>query len=152
MSLEQLVRPFGAVNLIPSLRPFGPRGEATEIVCSFGGSGTRTVSWSFDGGGAVAQFEKEEKFKETGRESQQVKVENPDDPDQFVEFCQAKTVALHRDKKGGVKPPRISSYDTSGGYHGNDTGSSVTDRNYGFKYDKENKTCKPKKSEPKGCA
>lgn len=144
MSLEQLVRPFGAVNLTPSLRPFGPRGEDTEIVCSFGGSGTRTVSWSFDSKGGVVNSDKQEKFKETGRESQKAKVENPDDPDQFVEFCQAKTVALHRDKIG-VSPSRTSSYGTS-------SGSSVTDRDYSFKYDKENKKCKPKTGEPKGCA
>lgn len=142
MNLEQLVRPFGAVNLIPSLAPFGPRGEQTDIPCSFGGTGTRTVSWSFDGGGVVGS-DKEEKFKETGRESQQVKVENEDDPDQFVEFCQAKSVSLHRDKQG-VQPARISSYGTST--------PTINDRNYSFKYDKENKTCKPKRGEPTGCA
>lgn len=149
MNLEQLVRPFSAVDLLPSRLPTPPRGgEDTQVDCSFGGSGTRTVSWSFDGAGIV-QKETKEDFKEVGRESKQARVENPDDPDQFVEFCQATKVNLHRDKKS-VAPPRLTSYDPTGGYHGNSS-SPVTDRDYGFNYDKSNTTCKPAKP-PAGCA
>lgn len=153
--IETIVRPFVAVPVGPSVRPFPvPSSTADEAEASFGGSGGRTVSWTWDANEKVIPSS-EERFNETGRESNKVKVENPDDSEQFVEFCQAKHMTLTRDKGNVPNTPRPRSFGLFADYgtdHDRVAGGYTATREYDFlwKKDNPNTQCKPVKPE-KGC-
>lgn len=142
-NMETIVRPFAPVAVFPAASVFRLSRGADSNEQVLGGGGGREVSFTFNNESKAAKWPDTEKFKESGRESTKVKVENPDDSEQFVEFCQAKSVSLKKERDGA--PPRKTSYGTSGN-------QGVNNRDYGFNYDKENKQCKPQKGPPKGCA
>lgn len=152
--MENIIRPFSPVNIYPALQAPRETPEVPGVVlCQLGGSGGTTTSISFNG--EMQTIESEGSFKESGRESTKVQVSNPDDPDQFVEFCRADKINLTPTNKGAKKPPRTSSYDTTGGYHdmtGNMNHNAVGsgNRDYAFQYPKDTTCVSPAKPQ-KGC-
>lgn len=151
MNFESVVRPFAAETISPAARTLSDVVAPGVIACSLGGAGGRTVSWSFSNTGSVVPS-KTERYRESSRSSVKRKVENPDDPSQFVEFCQATKINLSPDKEVGT--PRTSTFDQSGGYHdlGNgDSSSQRAGREYTFNAP-ESKTCKENDGPPeRGC-
>lgn len=149
--LENVVRPFTALGITPPFVVLPAKTDETRVVCSLGGSGGRTVSWTFDGNGHVIPSDTN-RFKESSRTSESARVENPDDSTQFVEFCRATKINL-TPQKTAQSAPRVSSYDTSGGYQ-NFTNTPNTkgadDRQYSFRYPKGG--CGDSGAPPKGCA
>jgi hypothetical protein len=160
--MEVLVRPFAPIVIRPPATPPTEAGVTQEpIEFSLGGSGGRTMSLKTARDGGVVLVDNANKYKESSRESTKVRVENEDDPDQFVEFCRADKVQFTPVKKG-QNPPSTSSYDTSGGYHsfsasdpqGERVARSSDDtstKEYNFKYPTDKKTCKSQNEPPKGC-
>lgn len=116
-NMESVIRPFGVESLAPLPTP-GRRNfiDPAIVLASFGGAGGRTASWTISGDGSVVPPQTDN-FRESSRTSVSRRVENPDDPSQFVEFCQAKRVSLSPENGSGRGPSRSTSYDLSGGYH-----------------------------------
>lgn len=149
--LEEVVRPF--VRSFPS--PAAPlplnytRPEVDGVIgVTLGGAGGRTLQWTNSAG--VIVKDDDNKFRESGRQSTKVRVENPDDSDQFVEFCRADRITLSPERNA-KKPPRTSSYDPSGGYHDFGSGTGKTsDMEYNYKYP-DDTTCQPTKPPKRGC-
>lgn len=148
--IETLVRPFVPFPLYPSTTRYRVNLGVSDTEQVLGGGGGREIQMSLSAEGKAATWPDTEKFKETGRESKQVRVENPNDSDQFVEFCQATSVKMHREPGDTSGTPRTSSYTTHDASFTTHPGE-VKNRNYGFNYDKENKTCKPQKKPATGC-
>lgn len=116
-NMESVIRPFGLETISPlAAAPRRNFVDPTVIVGSFGGAGGRTVSWTIEGSGEIVPSETDN-FRESSRTSVNRRVENPDDPDQFVEFCQATKIGLSPQNQGGTSAKRTSTYDLSGGYH-----------------------------------
>lgn len=149
--LETFVRPFLPGLIHPPVIPPSAVPEETEnVFCSLGGSGGQSGSFSYDKFKVVIK-EPANSFKESGRESTKVHVENQDDPDQFVEFCRADKVKLSPEKRGGGgSVPATSSYDLSGSFHDFGDRSSGTTQSYKFQYPKDT-TCKSPAEPEKGC-
>lgn len=116
-NMESVVRPFATDSISP-LAAAGRRNfvDPGVVVGSFGGAGGRTVSWTFSGTETIVP-PNTDNFRESSRTSVNRRVENPDDPDQFVEFCQAKRINLTPERTSGRSAVRTSTYDLSGGYH-----------------------------------
>jgi hypothetical protein len=123
VQMENIVRPFISRPISPDFVVL-PRKEVPGVVlCSLGGAGGRSVSWSTSAQGEVVTDNHRQ--NEVFRSSQEATVTNPDDPGQSVTFCRATTVRTIPERTA-TTPPRTTSYDTSGGYHDlsqGDTGS-----------------------------
>src|SRR5262245_25496569 len=91
--MEVTVRPFAQVPIHPDQTTLPARVPAEVIDCHLGGEGGTTTSFSL-GGLKIKVINRNETFKESGRKSTNVRVENPDDSSQFVEFCRADSVSL----------------------------------------------------------
>jgi hypothetical protein len=93
--IENIVRPFQQNNYLPARQNLVPGAAGDVLHISLGGAGGRTTSFTQDGSGEViATREVPNKFHETSRISTTVRVENPDDADQFVDFKRADQVEL----------------------------------------------------------
>lgn len=162
--MESIVRPFAPIVIRPPARaPDVASAPQEPVAFSFGGTGGRTVSITTDGHPLIKVVQdNNSNYKESGRESTKVHVENSDDPEQFVEFCRADKIHLKQDKKGAsASAPRQSSFDPSGGYHyvsgaGDPTppplsGGIDEKREYSFKYPTDKATCKSPSTPDKGC-
>lgn len=160
--MEAIVRPFAPVVIRPPSRvPLVAAITQEPVVFSLGGTGGRTISITTDGSPRikVVQDPNAQKFKESGRDSTKVHVENEDDPEQFVEFCRADKIKLKQDKPDSAA--RQSTFDPSGGYHyvpgAGDTvpptlaGGVDEKREYSFKYPTDKATCKSPSQPDKGC-
>ena len=90
--MENTIRPFAPVAFLPASSRLPSRLPEGIVQCKLGGSGGTTTSFSFEGSGF--QFINNESYKESGRTSTNVRVENPEDPGQYVEFCRADKVSL----------------------------------------------------------
>lgn len=134
--MEGLVRPFQTTSISPQALPFTAEALDPAIIeCKLGGNGGRTTSFSVNGDDAFVDTSKD--FKESNRESTLVKVENEEDPDQFVEFCRADKITLTGKKKSS-EAPRATSFDTESG---TDPGSKDK-QNIEYQYPPD-KSCKP---------
>jgi hypothetical protein len=132
--LEDVVRPFALKNLLPSPTQLPQKAPEGFTDAALGGSGGTSVTYTTDSAGFSFENE-EDKFKESGRKSTLKRVENEDDPEQFIEFCRADKISL-TPKQEANKPKRTSTYDTSGG-----GGSNKRQLEYEFQYPDE-PTCK----------
>ena len=99
-NLEQIVRPFQTGELFsPFSQPTGRGRPAIEpVLVSIGkGGDAQTFSYSnhFHGESGDIQGGK---FKEIKRTTKKVRVENPDDSEQFVEFKRVESVLLKNEK------------------------------------------------------
>jgi hypothetical protein len=142
--LENTVRPFAQLPIHPQRVVLPAPIAHAEIDCKLGGSGGTTTSFTLPTtSGRITTSQ--ENYKESDRKSTLVRVENPDDPTQFVEFCRADKITLTKENKSPPTPPRTSSYDLTGAMHG---GEDRTTRNYSYKYPTD-KACTPR-SPPKG--
>ena len=115
-TMEDTVRPFERVGFMPaSIKLPFPSTPKNVVECKLGGSGGTSTSFQLGSYGSVSKKDKDE-WKESHRESEPKKVENEEDPEQYVEFCQAKEIEFTRkDKSGETK--RSSSYDLTGSMH-----------------------------------
>lgn len=95
--LEQLVRPFQRRDLSPRTRIVVSTGTGTEpIVIEFGEAGSLPTGKqdTFE-----IKLEKEkEQYKETHRTTRKVRIENPDDPDQYVMVERPEKMKLDKKK------------------------------------------------------
>ena len=83
MNLEQIIRPFQDRDITPPKVVIGSRKEIEDIHVSFGGPGEKVFGfslWSSTELGATAND-----YKEIKRTTVTKRVENPDDPDQYVD-------------------------------------------------------------------
>lgn len=113
--LEQLVRPFQRRDLAPRTRIVVSVGTGTEpIIVEFGTAGS-LPSGKQDS--LEIKLEKEkESYKETNRKTRKVRIENPDDKDQYVmverpekmKFDKKKTPADKDAEKARPKEQSIS--------------------------------------------
>lgn len=149
-AMELLVRPFGFVVVTPP-----PRAPSVAVVVippvefALGGKGGRTISITLDKFNVVIEKDKND-LKESGRKSTKVRVENEDDPDQFVEFCRADKITMSPVKKGTSSPAAAShaSTDTSTAPQKGPKKDTPQDFSYVYPPDK---TCKSPSEPPKGC-
>lgn len=95
--MENIVRPFVRPSVSPLRINTRAPVPADEVECSLGGSGGRSISFQLEGGGFV--FINQKNFKETSRKSTLVRVENEDDPNQFVEFCRTDKINFKENKE-----------------------------------------------------
>lgn len=134
-TMEDTVRPFASVAFMPGSTTLPYKRPANFIECKLGGSGGTSTSFSMESYGTEYKRAKDE-FKESSRKSTLVRVENPDDASQYVEFCRADEITLTSKDKSKQKQ-RTSSYDLSGGMHGDDR----QHRKYEYQYP-NNRDCK----------
>lgn len=136
MPMEGLVRPFQTLQIAPLSFNLESPPQPGIVECKLGGSGGTTTTFTLEGFGFFTDNVSD--FKESDRKSTKVKVENEDDPDQFVEFCRADKITLSA-KKGSDAPAKGSSYDPGGGTNP----GSRKKQNIEYQYPDE-KSCKPK--------
>ncbi len=139
--MENAVRPFASVPIHPPATSLPAPVPPGVVECKLGGSGGTTTSFSFEG--QTGKVTSGDSLKESSRSSTNVRVENPDDPSQFVEFCRADRITL---KPKMPDPPRQSSFDPEGGAHGDSVDRTAT--TYEFQYPTE-RTCVSREP-PKG--
>lgn len=142
-NMENTVRPFTAIPVHPSpsanlVAPLPPG----VVECKLGGSGGTTTTFSFNG--QTGQVINGNDYKESSRSSSQVRVENPDDPTQYVTFCRADRITM---KPPQTTPARTSSFDPTGGLHA-DSGDRQSST-YEYQYPTDEKTC-VQRDPPKG--
>jgi hypothetical protein len=98
-SFERIVRPFAAKDVTPSVPSLFPRsappGDAVAMSIGKGGD-AQTFSYSYHYHAESGDV-KGGKFKEIKRTQRTVRVENPDDSDQYVEFKRVEQVTLQRE-------------------------------------------------------
>lgn len=142
--LESWVRPFIGPAISPPALPPQPLAVApTDVLISLGGDGGLSLSLTYDTTQSVI-IKQDKNFKESGRRSSNVHVENPDDPEQFVDFCRADKLSLTPKSKGSSSSKQ-STYDPGGG------AQSTTDaQTYSFDYPTST-TCKSPSEPPRGC-
>lgn len=159
-TMEVIIRPFAPVVITPPAIAVRATGLVVPPVAfSFGGSGGRNMSITLDKKRVVVADDKKQDLKESSRQSTKVKVVNPDDPSQFVEFCRADHITMRPKKEASPAPsathastdPAIiaNQGDVPGVLaHGaaNDAPSS-----FDYKYPSD-KTCKSPSEPPKGCS
>ena len=118
---------------------------ANLVHCKLGGSGGITQSVSFSGGSKAIPSRNDD-YKESGRSSTNVRVENPDDSSQYVEFCRADSVTMTSRNRTPKAPTRTSTYDLSGGMNGGGQKNQTSKFQYQYP---EDKACTPR-DPPKG--
>lgn len=149
-TMEVIVRPFAPVIITPPARAPRATGVAADpIAFSLGGKGGRTLSITLDKNKVVVEPDKNKDLKESGRESTKVRVENEDDPDQFVEFCRANKIKMSPKKLGS--PESSASHASSEEQSTQQQGQQKdTPQEFTYKYPSD-KTCKSPSEPPKGC-
>lgn len=130
--MENIVRPFQRSSVTPLRINLRAPVPSDEVECSLGGSGGRSVSFQLEGGGFI--FVNEKNFKETGRKSTLVRVENQDDSNQFVEFCRTDKINFKENKDDKY---RKSSYST-----GQSTSGSTEKNSFSMQHPTD-RTCRP---------
>lgn len=157
--LESWVRPFIGPAISPPALPPQPLTVApTDVLISLGGDGGMSLSLTYDTSQRVI-IKPENNFKESSRRSTNVHVENPDDPDQFVDFCRADTIG-YTPKNKGSSSPKQSTYNALGaegttaaeGQARDATGAQGIQGQtlYTFDYPTST-TCKSPSEPPRGC-
>lgn len=103
--LEQLVRPFQRPDLAPRTRIVVSTGAGTApIIIEFGEAGALPTGKqdTFE-----LKLEKEkEQYKETHRTTRNVRIENPDDPDQYVMVQRPEKMKLDKKKTPADNDPK----------------------------------------------
>lgn len=141
--LENIVRPFTAELISPVGLRYGPAGPPVVVEVMLGGMGGRTTSYTFEGNGFKTLASDDNKFKEVGRKSTKVRVENEDDPDSFVEFCRADRVDF-KTQKAPTVPKKTTSFSDP-------TRPKKDNSEYTYQHPKD-KACISQPSQPKkGC-
>lgn len=148
-TMEVIVRPFAPVVITPPAIVVRATGLAVPpIAFSFGGTGGRNLSITLDKKRIVVEKDKNTNLKESGRQSTKVRVENQDDPTQFVEFCRADKITMS--PKDQSSPGSTASHASSGSApEQGQTKNSTSDFSYKYPSDK---TCKSPSQPPTGCS
>jgi len=97
-SFELLIRPFQTKNVTPPRRIIGSEKTVEPVNFSIGSAGgTAFVFRAF----AVIEFKTEDSFtyKEVDRKTHIKRIENPDDPSQFVEVERIDQISLRHKLK-----------------------------------------------------
>lgn len=97
-SLEFLIRPFQSKDVTPPKRIIGAEKTVDPVAVSIGASGgTAFVFSAF----SVIEFKTEDSFtyKEIDRKTHIKRIENPDDPSQFVEVERIDQISLRHKLK-----------------------------------------------------
>lgn len=159
VTMEVIVRPFAPVVVTPpALAARATGGTDDPIAFSLGGKGGRTLSITLDKNKIVVKPEDKNDLKESGRQSTKVRVENENDPEQFVEFCRADKISMRpkKDQPNG-QPNEQASYaksvnDTQAAFAASQIAPNKPEvHSFGYKYPSD-KTCKSPSAPPKGCS
>lgn len=102
MSLEPVVRPFQDRPIAPAVLILDDMKQDEPIVQSIGSEGGTTFDFSYSFSGN-AKSSGGDDWKETSRKSETVRIENPDDSDQFVQTKRAKSINFNDTKTGKSK-------------------------------------------------
>lgn len=93
MTVERIVRPFQDSPVTPPLIVRGGTEFAPPIAVVFAAKdGAKTFPWSLSV--STESTVTTEKYRETSRKSDRVKIRNPDDPNQFVEVDRVRQMKL----------------------------------------------------------
>jgi hypothetical protein len=105
-NISLIVRPFQAVNVAPAPNaPGGPAVASSSVTITAGRVGEgKTFTGSFS---ASESFYMDAAIKETARKTSMKRVENPDDPEQYVNVEQVDDLTT---KQGAGKDYRKSTY------------------------------------------
>lgn len=148
-NMELLVRPFAAERVAPAGINLSPNFPPDIVVCSLGGSGVQTVSWTFNGH-APAPTSTDPGWMETSRSSDKVRITNSDDASQFVDVCRVRGVKMAASNKSSAAP-RQSSFTANGGEAGQ-SNLSPQDSSYTFKPPADAAECVTPTKPARGCA
>ena len=91
--MELIVRPFQTRNVTPPTIVPGTASAPEPVSVTLGGSGSKTFRFSYSESAELGQAA-QDSYKEIRRTSKTIKITNPDDEDQFVEFKRAEKVTL----------------------------------------------------------
>lgn len=155
--MEVLVRPFQSPRITPLHVNFVAPLPPGIAEAKLGGSGSRTTSFTLDGVGFIVKGNNEQ-YGEVDRKSKLVRVENEDDPEQFVEICRADSIKFKEKKKSKSEEDednfRQSGYTTrKEGFSTTIFDSSQQGRAKLREWDMQHpdeKTCKPKTKPKRG--
>ncbi|HEY7245178.1 MAG TPA: hypothetical protein VH678_15005 [Xanthobacteraceae bacterium] len=90
MALELLIRPFQLTDITPPTAVIGGTVLADPVVITIETEGGKTFDWSYSFSGETGTAANT--FKEVKRKNEKKRIENPDDPSQFVEVQRAKEI------------------------------------------------------------
>jgi hypothetical protein len=92
VTLELIVRPFQLRELTPPTIIPGSAQPQPPVVVMIGGEGTKTFKWSNSQDAELSTIV--DKYKEINRTTKTVRVTNPDDDSQFVDFKRVEDLTL----------------------------------------------------------
>ena len=92
MSLERTIRPFQLPAVTPPALVLDDTKQSDPVAVSLGREGGKTFDYSYSFSSSVHSAS--DSYKEVSRKSESKRVENPDDPDQFVEIKRATEIKL----------------------------------------------------------
>ena len=92
MSLERTIRPFQLLTVTPPALVLDDTKQSDPVAVSLGREGGKTFDYSYSFSSSVHSAT--DSYKEVSRKSETKRVENPDDPDQFVEIKRATEIKL----------------------------------------------------------
>lgn len=106
---ERIVRPFQTTPFSPAPRPaiIEPDEPLENIVLIYGDGNSTARTLVGSESGSITSFTKDE-TKEISREVTERRVENPDDPDQYVMVEDPKSIELEGGKRDTYKKQDIT--------------------------------------------
>jgi hypothetical protein len=154
-NMENTVRPFTPVQIHPAASNMSAPLPPGVVECSLGGSGGTTTSFSYNGQTGEVKTEGTN-WKETGRTSTAVRIENPEDSSQYVDMCRADKITMQPtdQQQAPPNPPTQSSYklpDYVGAALAKKGISYRPQSQYEYQYPKQDNESTPPASDPKTC-
>lgn len=101
MSLERTIRPFQLPAVTPPALVLDDTKQSDPVAVSLGREGGKTFDFSYSFSGSVHSAT--DSYKEVSRRSETRRVENPNDPDQFVEIRRATEIRLVNENNPSLK-------------------------------------------------
>ena len=92
MSLERTVRPFQLPAVTPPALVLDETKQSDPVAVSLGQDGGKTFDYSYSFSSSVRSAT--DNYKEVSRKSETRRIENPEDPEQFVEIRRATEIKL----------------------------------------------------------
>lgn len=107
MTFERIVRPFQKVDFTPPPAPVAPETPLENVVLMIGKEGASAKMLVGNSSGEITSFH-EDKQKEVSRTTIERRVENPDDPSQYVNVADTDKIKTKGGKKDTFKQMEIA--------------------------------------------
>jgi hypothetical protein len=101
MSLERTIRPFQLPAVTPPALVLDDTKQSDPVAVSLGREGGKTFDYSYSFSSSVHSAS--DNYKEVSRKSETRRIENPDDPDQFVDIKRATEINLVNENDPSLK-------------------------------------------------